>query len=391
LRDLPEASLPDSCKVPEWRAIHAINLVFDFGEFSEDGELVPKSPMTLLGWALHMLQDVTQVYHTYREPLDGHAEFENYVDEFIKAGNGDTMPWTSPLNITLGGITLEFPMEYISLEVSTPEAFVQAVANETRESAESRGVVTKFLDIVPVCCDIPEAQLETFTEFSLNRAIIYSAKLLSLYFRRDSDGDGLMDGQEVRLGTDPLKLDTDGDRRNDHAEVMAGTNPFDPDTDNDGLIDGNEVITDPLDADSDDDGILDASDNCPIVFSLDLSDFDGDGVGDACDNCLETPNNDQYDYDGDGMGDACDPPPDSDGDDFLDNSDNCWDVSNPDQTDSDGDGMGDACDAWLDLDHDGDGWVDYQDNCPDVTNNQTDSDGDGMGDTCDATPYPDSQ
>jgi hypothetical protein len=60
---------------------------------------------------------------------------------------------------------------------------VQAVACETREGAESRGVVTKLLEIIPICCDIPENQLETFTEFSLNRAIIYSAKFLVLRAR----------------------------------------------------------------------------------------------------------------------------------------------------------------------------------------------------------------
>jgi hypothetical protein len=36
-RDLPEGSLPNSCRVPQWRASYDINLIGDFGQFSHDG------------------------------------------------------------------------------------------------------------------------------------------------------------------------------------------------------------------------------------------------------------------------------------------------------------------------------------------------------------------
>jgi hypothetical protein len=92
------------------------------------------------------------------------------VDKFIGAG-GDKLP-----SNTLG----------TSLEVSTPEAFVQAVASETRESAKTFGLLipNQFPNFPPECCYIPAKQLGTFAEFSLNRAIIYSAKLLSFYFQQ---------------------------------------------------------------------------------------------------------------------------------------------------------------------------------------------------------------
>jgi len=65
---------------------------------------------------------------------------------------------------------------------------------------------------------------------------------------RDTDGDGLTDGEELRLNykspagykslSDPADPDTDGDGLTDYEEVEVwGTDPMDRDTDNDGLID----------------------------------------------------------------------------------------------------------------------------------------------------------
>lgn len=42
----------------------------------------------------------------------------------------------------------------------------------------------------------------------------------------DSDRDGLMDAQEVQIGTSLMKADTDGDGISDFAEVSAKTDPL---------------------------------------------------------------------------------------------------------------------------------------------------------------------
>lgn len=43
----------------------------------------------------------------------------------------------------------------------------------------------------------------------------------------DSDGDGLLDGDEANLfKTDPLKTDTDGDGQSDGKEIKSGKNPL---------------------------------------------------------------------------------------------------------------------------------------------------------------------
>ncbi|MCC2316307.1 NlpC/P60 family protein [Cellulomonas xiejunii] len=79
----------------------------------------------------------------------------------------------------------------------------------------------------------------------------------------DSDGDGVSDGQELLLGTDPTRADagavaagaadgpdTDADGLPDALEQVLGTDPFAADTDADGFVDGAEHLAgfDALDA-----------------------------------------------------------------------------------------------------------------------------------------------
>jgi hypothetical protein len=128
---------------------------------------------------------------------------------------------------------------------------------------------------------------------------------------QDSDGDGLSDGVEEDLGTDPLNPDTDGDGLLDGFEVKFGldpltagdgnldpdadglenlreqtlrTNPTDADTDDDGLLDGAEVDihgTDPRNPDSDEDGLDDGQEvNDHGTDPLD-DDTDGGGAPDG--------------------------------------------------------------------------------------------------------------
>ena len=74
----------------------------------------------------------------------------------------------------------------------------------------------------------------------------------------DPDSDGLTNLQEYRHSTDPTNRDTDGDGLSDGDEVNKyHTNPLLADTDGDGLSDGDEVNThhtNPLKADTDGDG-----------------------------------------------------------------------------------------------------------------------------------------
>ena len=58
----------------------------------------------------------------------------------------------------------------------------------------------------------------------------------------DTDGDGLSDIDEIKLGTSVTQADTDGDGLSDGDEIKLGTDPLNADSDNDGVSDGEEAI-----------------------------------------------------------------------------------------------------------------------------------------------------
>ncbi|MCW5516205.1 gliding motility-associated C-terminal domain-containing protein [Muriicola sp. Z0-33] len=117
----------------------------------------------------------------------------------------------------------------------------------------------------------------------------------------DTDGDGLFDGPEANLGTDPNNPDSDEDGIEDGAEVGDDVeNPLDED--GDGIIDA----LDSLDFDTDSDGVVDQLDpdnNNPCIpnNSSALCDTDGDGFTDG----------EEIDNGWDHL-DACDPRPSPD-------------------------------------------------------------------------------
>ena len=196
------------------------------------------------------------------------------------------------------------------------------------------------------------------TESAWAAGSAFKGKNWATYFTYDPDldNDGLLNSEEVALGTDPRNPDTDGDGLLDGEEVHTYlTDPLKADTDEDGLTDGQEVLTyltDPLKADMDDDGLTDGQEILTYLTDPLNADTDGDTLTDGDEVNIHLTNPLKKDTDDDGLNDnvelslKCSPTnPDTDGDGFLDGSDNCPLNPNPDQVDTDSDGMGDACAA----------------------------------------------
>jgi hypothetical protein len=156
---------------------------------------------------------------------------------------------------------------------------------------------------------------------------------------KDKDSDGLVDSCEKKLGTDPNQKDTDGDGVMDGDEDvnhnciyepnLNETDPQNADTDGDGLSDGFELKygTDPVNQDTDNDCLPDGMEDRNHNGQYDMgaetnalsSDTDGDGLPDgwlASSGLGEDVNcNGTRDMDGSGKYVETDPMnPDSDGD-----------------------------------------------------------------------------
>lgn len=124
----------------------------------------------------------------------------------------------------------------------------------------------------------------------------------------DTDGDGINDGDEVRIyGTNPLMADTDLDGLSDYDEIFVHkTNPLNPDTDGDGLTDSEEVLkykTDPLNADTDGDGLSDGDEVMKYKTDQLNPDTDGDGLSDGAEVMKHKTDPLKADTDGDGLSD----------------------------------------------------------------------------------------
>ncbi|MEO8177521.1 MAG: OmpA family protein [Deltaproteobacteria bacterium] len=219
----------------------------------------------------------------------------------------------------------------------------------------------------------------------------------------DPDGDGLSNGGEHALGSDPTLFDTDGDSLSDGQERALRTDPTVRDSDDDGLSDYTETQvqhTNPRRRDTDGGGrgdgeevVLDGTD--PLLAADDLLDSDGDGLSNQQESSLGT-NPFAVDTDGDLLGDA-DEDANRDGRYQGDSNENgrfepqLGEETDPTRADTDGDGLKDGLEILkgtdpFNTDSDGDGLSDGNENDLSIDTftclnpASADSDGDGLDD-----------
>ncbi|NUN15709.1 MAG: carboxypeptidase regulatory-like domain-containing protein, partial [Myxococcales bacterium] len=231
-------------------------------------------------------------------------------------------------------------------------------------------------------------------------------------FGFDTDGDGLLDLDELTLGTDPNLADTDDDGLSDFAEVMThGTDPLHIDTDDDGLIDGWEIkwnFNPLVPGEEDDDNDSDQLDNLgeqAADTNPHVADTDEDGLTDGSEVTTHGTNPLLVDTDNDGLTDKFEVEfgldPLNGGDESLDgDADNLNNLTeqnigtDPTNPDTDGDVLfdGDEINVYgtdpLDTDSDADGLEDGDEVINLGTNPAlADSDEDGLNDGVELNVY----
>jgi hypothetical protein len=239
---------------------------------------------------------------------------------------------------------------------------------------------------------------------TLDEIVWYEQRDESDPLKPDTDGEGLLDGFEITYGYRPLQIDRDGnlipdgqedpdlDTLDNLGEQAAGTHPFIADSDGDGLLDGDEVNvhgSDPTEADGDGDGLIDGAE-VAAGSALDDPDSDGDGLLDGFEVAYgldPTDGGEQgQDPDGDGLTNLEEQAVGADPFDFDSDDDGLSDGvevddhgTDPTRSDSDRDGMADGFEVAsgydpLDSDADGNGVADGGD----------DADGDGLANAAEA-------
>jgi len=234
-------------------------------------------------------------------------------------GNEQTYPFTVKV-LSTGNIAAELPAETNDKGYAPPWTIAALLIG---------AAVLCLLLLIPLS-NMQAAASATQTASVLQTQTTFNQTQVVVAGGDDTDGDGLSNADEIKLGTDPLKPDTDGDGLSDGQEFNTyKTNPLVADTDQDGLSDGDEVLkykTDPLNPDTDGDLVKDGDEIARRLDPLN-PDTDRDGLSDGMEIKMGTdPLNPDTDHDGllDGQeNQTCPRPlvPDSDGDGILDGKD----------------------------------------------------------------------
>jgi hypothetical protein len=162
------------------------------------------------------------VINSYKSAFNKLPETESELADAIKIANGR---WPSNTNDAAEKKAKEqFQKIYkriADMNNANDNAAVTVMAYGLRQKAENRNLNSEKAGI-KTFKGIYGHTPQTTEEWNIMQAITYSGSSRGV----DSDGDLLTDEREAQLGTDPRKKDTDGDGYMDGVEVANGYNPL---------------------------------------------------------------------------------------------------------------------------------------------------------------------
>ncbi len=211
-----------------------------------------------------------------------------------KIALGPVTPIPSQVTITAPTTTLTQAGKTTQLKV------VGNYANGSTKDVTAKATGTQYLTSNPALATVTADGLVTALQSGtvVVQAIQEGTQGLlqiNVALSKDSDGDGILDDVELRLGLDPnnpadAQDDLDRDGLTNIDEIKHGTDIRNPDSDGDGLTDGAEVKlgANPLLADTDGDGVPDGIEVATGSNPLDAKSFD---LNKALKNITVTPAN----------------------------------------------------------------------------------------------------
>lgn len=181
---------------------------------------------------------------------------------------GNTTPIPTSISLTAPTTTLNQPGQTIQLNVTATYPSGNTVDVTSSSTGTAYNISNPAIATVSPDGLVTALRSGTVIVQAINEGTQGILSLRVAFAGADSDGDGIPDEEEIRLGMNPNNsadalLDEDRDGLSALDEFQRGTDLRNPDTDGDGIRDGDEVrgllgfVTNPLLPDTDGDGVWD--------------------------------------------------------------------------------------------------------------------------------------